>query len=147
MQLIFLLLLLEDFVNCQYSPPKTHLTRLTASLILPISKNECALSRLSGCCKRRYRSNPDEKKVRKDIAYLQELRYLCDWFSVPTTCGYDILHKEETSSDNVHAHFAMTVLGVTIKVRPHCYHYFFGTLRYQSKAIILYLHLVTVTIM
>ena len=74
-----------------------------------------------------YRSNPDDEEVLKDIAYLQDLSYLCGGFSVPTTCGYDILHKEETSSDNVHAHFAMIGLGVTIKVCPHCYHYFFGS--------------------
>ena len=72
-----------------------------------------------------YTNNPNDEEVKKDIAYLQELCYLCGGFSVPTTCGYDILQKTESLSDNVHAHFAMIGLGVTVKICPHCYHYFF----------------------
>jgi hypothetical protein len=80
-----------------------------------------------------------EETVLEELAYLERLSKFETGFCVPTTCGYSIVNnKEEHLSDatdrmgvqtvqNI-ADFAMMGLGVSVSIRPKCYHFFMASL-------------------
>ena len=68
------------------------------------------------------------KDVLDGIRYLEDMAGLSGgYFSVPTTCGYNIICNSEVDLQKEHqinAHFVMLGLGVSVRIRSGCYHYF-----------------------
>jgi hypothetical protein len=79
----------------------------------------------------------NNSKLTEELAYLRELIELGDGdIGSPTVIGYDIVDSGRGTVDStMNADFVMVGLGVSVRLTPQLYHYFFGNIFVHGTAL------------